>query len=106
MFYGYVSDYADVQKIQERAGTYDVVKIDGKLECKYSIGFSMTDCNKDKTEVAETLLLSMYSDIAEDIMFMQSAMAVVPINKSTLKTFEKDSEFTDFFENVEEYKLK
>lgn len=106
VFYGYISDYSEVQKIQERAGTYEVISLDGKLECKYSIAFSMTDCNKDKTEVAETMLLSMYSDIAEDIMFIQSEIPVVPLNKNTLKTFENGSEFAGFFESIDNYKLK
>lgn len=106
VYYGYSSELEDARQIQERAGVCEMVPIEGKLKCKYSIALSMAEGGKDEKEVAETLLLTMYSDASEDAMFIQSGMCIQPLNKSTLKMYDNSSDFTGFFENIEDYQLK
>lgn len=106
VFYGYSSELDSARQIHERAGVCEIVPIEGKLKCKYSIALSMTDSEKDKKEVAETLLLTMYSDASEDAMFVQSGMCIQPLNKSTLKMYDESSDFKGFFENIDNFQLK
>lgn len=106
VFYGYSSQLSEARQIQEKAGICDIVSIKESVDCKYSIGFSMTSSEKDKNKVAEIFLLKMYSDKCEDALFVQSGMGIQPLNKNTLDTCNESSEFKGFFENMNNLKLK
>lgn len=105
VYYGYASDYADIQKALP--AQYKMVKVNEKLDCKCSVGFSVSESYDNEQKVAERFLFNMYSDASADYMFVQNHMTALPVNKKGLETYEQTySEYKGFFENINEYVMQ
>lgn len=110
VYYGYISDYYDVQESEKKELLiYKLIKIPGRLECEYSIGFSIADNGENENAVALRYLETMYSANGGDVMFVQNNIPALPVNREDLKQY-KDAKlgnkYADFFDSIEDYKLK
>lgn len=105
VYYGYSSDYSKIQVVLP--AQYKMLQVEGDLECKYSIGFSISNTSKNEMKVAERLLESMYTDVASDYLFVQNNILALPVNKSELDVYEQTyTEYKGFFEVIDKYILK
>lgn len=103
-YIGTSSDYGDVQKALP--AQYKMLQLPGTLNCNGKYGFALSDCRNNEKKAAERFLEFMYSDSAQDIIFIQNNISALPVNKNVLELFEQVyTEYMGFFNEVDSYKL-
>ena len=104
IYYGYSSDYNEIQ--EALPAQYNLIKVPGTLNCISTMGFSITECNKNETQVAKRFIETLYSDSAGDTLFIQINTYSLPVNKNDLEVYEQVySEYEGFFDSINIYKL-
>ncbi len=101
---GTSSDYSDIQKALP--AQYKMLQMPGALNCVSKYEFAMLDCKGNEEKAAAKFLEYMYSDRAEDIIFVQNNVSALPANKKALELYEHVyTEYKGFFYEIDSYKL-
>lgn len=100
VYFGTSGDYSEIQAALP--ARYKMVKVTGELKCIGRYAFGLSDCRKNEKKAATRFLEYMYSDRAEDILFVQNNVSALPVNKSVLELYEQVyTEYEGFFNDID-----
>ena len=103
MFLSDTLDFFDVQAILP--ARYRLLRIeDESISCSFANVWSIGECPENEKKAAERLLGFMFTDNAQDYLYIRNSTGALPLNKTDLATFmEVYMDFSGFFDNIDSY---
>ena len=105
----YFSDTGDFFEVQQALpGMYRLIGIEGeRIEATLSQYMSAANCSSDEAKVALRFIEFLYSDNAQDHLYLRNRNKSLPLNKYVLGEFAVlFVEFEGFFDDIDTYRVR